>query len=46
MKKEDITYQDKIDELILDISHPNSKGLVFIFVEGESDIKLSENFLI
>ncbi|MDP3432589.1 MAG: DUF4435 domain-containing protein [Bacteroidota bacterium] len=40
MKKEDITYQDKIDELILDISHPNSKGLVFIFVEGESDIKL------
>jgi hypothetical protein len=40
MKKEDITYQDKIDELLLDISHPNSKGLVFIFVEGESDIKL------
>ncbi len=40
MKKGDITYQDKYGELILDISHPNSKGINFIFVEGGSDIKL------
>lgn len=40
MKKGDITYQDKLNELKLDISHPNSKGINFVFVEGESDIKL------
>lgn len=40
MRKEDITYQDKYGELILDISHPNSKNINFIFVEGGSDIKL------
>ena len=40
MKKTDITYQDKLNELRLDISHPNSKGINFIFVEGNSDIKL------
>jgi len=40
MKKQDITYQDKLDELLLDISHPNSKGFVFVLLEGESDIKL------
>ena len=40
MKKQDITYQDKLNELLLDISHPNSKGIVFILLEGKSDIKL------
>ncbi len=40
MRKQDITYQDKLNELRLDISHPNSKGQVFIFVEGDSDIRL------
>ncbi|MCD4843116.1 MAG: DUF4435 domain-containing protein [Methanosarcinales archaeon] len=40
MKKQDITYQDKLDELLLDISHPNSKGIVFVLLEGKSDIKL------
>lgn len=44
MKKQDITYQDKIDELILDMSHPNSRGQVFVFVEGESDIRLFRKF--
>lgn len=40
MKKEDITYQDKLNELRLDISHPNNKGLAFVLLEGESDIRL------
>jgi len=40
MKRTDITYQDKLNELMLDIPHPNSKGINFIFVEGDSDIKL------
>ncbi|WP_224961758.1 DUF4435 domain-containing protein [Geomonas subterranea] len=44
MKKQDITYQDKIDELMLDMPHPNNQGQVFIFVEGESDIKLFRKF--
>lgn len=40
MKKQDITYQDKLNELRLDLSHPNSKGHTFILVEGQSDIKI------
>lgn len=40
MKREDITYDEKINGLRLDISHPNSNGVNFIFVEGESDIRL------
>ncbi len=40
MKKQDITYQDKLNELQLDISHPNNKGIVFVLLEGESDIRL------
>lgn len=40
MKKGDISYQEKLNELRLDISHPNSKGMSFILVEGETDIKL------
>lgn len=39
MKRQDITYQDKLNELRLDILHPNSKGIVFILLEGESDIR-------
>ncbi len=44
MRKQDITYQDKIDELMLDMSHPNNHGQLFIFVEGESDIRLFRKF--
>ena len=44
MKKSDITYQDKINELRLDISHPNSRGINFIFLEGETDIRLFRKF--
>ena len=40
MDKKDITYQDKLDELILDIPHPNNKGIVFVLLEGKSDIRL------
>ena len=40
MKREDITPQTKINELRLDISHPKSRGKVFVLLEGESDIKL------
>jgi hypothetical protein len=40
MKKQDITYQDKLNELRLDISHPNNVGTVFVLLEGESDIRL------
>ena len=44
MKKQDITYQDKLNELRLDISHPHSKGQTFVLVEGESDIRLFRKF--
>jgi hypothetical protein len=44
MKKQDITYQDKINELRLDISHPNTRGVTLILVEGETDIRLFRKF--
>ncbi|NJD78626.1 MAG: DUF4435 domain-containing protein [Candidatus Methanoperedens sp.] len=40
MRKQDITYEYKLTELLLDISHPNNKGIVFVLLEGESDIRL------
>jgi hypothetical protein len=40
MKKQDITYQDKLNELRLDISHPNNRGTAFVLLEGDSDIRL------
>jgi len=40
MRQQDITYQDKLNELKLDISHPHSKGKVFVLLEGESDVRL------
>ena len=40
MNKQDITYQDKLNELRLDVRHPNSKKTAFVLVEGESDIRL------
>lgn len=44
MNKADITYQDKLNELRLDISHPNSSGINFVFVEGDTDIRLFRKF--
>jgi hypothetical protein len=40
MKREDVTFQDKINELRLDIRHPNNRGICFVFVEGDTDIRL------
>ncbi|TAH30541.1 MAG: DUF4435 domain-containing protein [Cytophagales bacterium] len=40
MKNQDITYQDKLDELIQDLSHPNSKNVLFVLVEGDTDVRL------
>lgn len=40
MIKQDITYQDKLNELRLDLSHPISSDTNFVLVEGESDIKV------
>ncbi|MES2589195.1 MAG: DUF4435 domain-containing protein [Bacteroidota bacterium] len=44
MKKQDITYQDKLNELKLDLSHPNSNGICFVLLEGETDIRLFRKF--
>ena len=44
MNRNDVTYLDKLNELSLDITHPNSQGLNFIFVEGDSDIKFFRKF--
>lgn len=40
MERRDITYQEKLNELQLDIEHPNNSEQVFILVEGDSDIRL------
>jgi hypothetical protein len=44
MKRQDITYQDKLNELRLDLSHPNSDGICFVLLEGETDIRLFRKF--
>ena len=44
MRKQDITYQDKLIELRLDISHPNSKGKAFVLLEGKSDLVFYRKF--
>lgn len=38
--KQYITYQDKLNELRLDLSHPKNKNFSFVIVEGDSDIRL------
>lgn len=40
MRQEDITYQEKLDELRLDMSHPNSRSHIFVLLEGLSDVKV------
>ena len=44
MTQGDITFQDKLNELRLDLSHPNSSDISFVLVEGSSDIKLFRKF--
>lgn len=41
--KQNFTYQDKIDELKVDFNHPNNRNLIFIFVEGKSDLIFYKN---
>ena len=40
MRQEDVTYQDKFNELRLDLSHPNNRGICFVLLEGGTDIRL------
>jgi hypothetical protein len=40
MIKSNVSYQDKINELRLDFSHPNTKNKTFILLEGDTDIRL------
>src|SRR6187431_1307189 len=40
MKKSDISYQEKLNELRLDIAHPKSSGISFVLLEGDTDIRL------
>jgi hypothetical protein len=40
MNQLDVTYQEKLNQIRMDSKHPNTQGKVFVFVEGESDIKL------
>ena len=44
MKRQDITYQDKLNELRLDLSHPHSVGICYVLLEGETDIRLFRKF--
>ncbi|WP_341900430.1 DUF4435 domain-containing protein [Fluviicola taffensis] len=44
MKKADISYQEKLNELRLDILHPNSRGINFVLLEGDTDIRLFRKF--
>jgi hypothetical protein len=44
MKQQDITYSDKLGELLMDVRHPNNARRVFVCVEGESDIRFFRKF--
>jgi Protein of unknown function (DUF4435) len=44
MRKSDYTPSDKLTELRLDMSHPKSKGIVFILLEGDSDVRFYRKF--
>ncbi|MDZ7879529.1 MAG: DUF4435 domain-containing protein [Saprospiraceae bacterium] len=44
MRKSDYTSSDKLTELRLDMSHPKSKGIVFILLEGDADVRFYRKF--
>ena len=44
MKKTDITFQDRLDELIQDINHYKSKSITFVLLEGDTDVRLFRKF--
>lgn len=39
MKKENVSYQDKIDELRFDFAHPLTQNKTFILLEGDTDVR-------
>jgi hypothetical protein len=44
MQKSDITFQDKLGELMQDITHPKSRNSCFVLLEGDSDVRLFRKF--
>ena len=46
MNKANVSYQERLDELIFDIKSLNGKAHVFILVEGESDVRLFRKLFI
>jgi hypothetical protein len=40
MKRDNFTTQDKINELRLDFTNPESKNKIFVLLEGDSDVRL------
>ncbi|MES2829463.1 MAG: DUF4435 domain-containing protein [Bacteroidota bacterium] len=44
MTRKDVSYQEKLNELMLDVSHPSSAGITYILVEGETDIRFFRKF--
>jgi hypothetical protein len=44
MQRNDITYQEKLNELRLDMLHPKSRKVNFILLEGDSDVRLFRKF--
>ncbi len=40
MNKVDVTYIEKLNELRLEISHPNNNGETFVLLEGDTDVRL------
>jgi len=40
MESQDITYQEKLNDIKFNISHPKNQGINFVLVEGDSDIRL------
>ena len=40
MRRSTITYQEKLNELRMDLPNPNNRGKTLVLVEGDSDIRL------
>ncbi len=40
MQQSDYTFTNKMDELRLELPHPNNYDKVFLLLEGDSDIRL------
>lgn len=44
MRQSDITYTEKLNQLRMDVPHPNNRGQAFVLVEGDTDIRLYRKF--